>query len=156
MKKFSLYAEENVVNIVMIKGIINRLKKSISRMNPLRYAKMQGVQIGERTKLIDNPNWGSEPYLISIGDDCLISGGVTFTTHDMSVRVFNNLQPGLNVRKYGRIRIGNNCFIGMKSMILPNVTIGDNCVVAAGAVVTRNIPDNEVWGRLSENSNNLT
>ena len=118
MKKFSLYAEENEVNIVMIKGIINRLKKSISRMNPLRYAKMQGVQIGERTKLIDNPNWGSEPYLISIGDDCLISGGVTFTTHDMSVRVFNNLQPGLNVRKYGRIRIGNNCFIGMKSMIL--------------------------------------
>lgn len=31
-------------------------------------------------------------------------------------------------------------------MILPGVTIGNNVVVAAGAVVTKDIPDNEIWG----------
>lgn len=130
----------------MIRKIVNWIEKIFGKTNPIKYAKYKGVKIGDRTKLIDNPNWGSEPYLISIGEDCLISGSVTFITHDMGVRVFNSLEPGLNIRKYGRITIGNNCFIGMKSMILPNVSIGDNCIVAAAAVVTKNIPDNEVWG----------
>lgn len=29
---------------------------------------------------------------------------------------------------------------------MPNVHIGKNCIIAAGNVVTKNVPDNEVWG----------
>lgn len=29
---------------------------------------------------------------------------------------------------------------------MPNVSIGKNCIIAAGSIVTKNIPDNEVWG----------
>lgn len=46
----------------------------------------------------------------------------------------------------GEIHIGNNVVIGSDSIILYGKTIGNNVIVAAGSVVTKNIPDNEVWG----------
>ena len=48
--------------------------------------------------------------------------------------------------KYGNITIGDNCNISWNTIIMPNVHIGKNVVVAAGAVVTKSIPDGEVWG----------
>lgn len=46
----------------------------------------------------------------------------------------------------GKIEIGNNVFIGANATVMPGVKIGNNCVVAAGAVLTRSIPDGEIWG----------
>ena len=48
--------------------------------------------------------------------------------------------------KYGNITIGDNCNISWNTIIMPNVHIGKNVVVAAGAIVTKSIPDGEVWG----------
>ncbi|WP_243695879.1 hypothetical protein [Rhodovulum marinum] len=31
-------------------------------------------------------------------------------------------------------------------MILPGITIGDSAIIAAGAVVTKSVPSNEIWG----------
>jgi acetyltransferase-like isoleucine patch superfamily enzyme len=42
--------------------------------------------------------------------------------------------------------IKENVFIGSKAIILKGVTIGKNAVIAAGSVVTKSIPDNEIWG----------
>ena len=36
--------------------------------------------------------------------------------------------------------------IGTHSTIMPNVTVGENSTVAAYSFVTKNIPDNEMWG----------
>ena len=47
--------------------------------------------------------------------------------------------------KYGRISIGDNCNIGWDTIIMPNVQIGKNCVIGAGAVVTKSIPNGEIW-----------
>ena len=44
------------------------------------------------------------------------------------------------------IRIGNDVWIGGNVTILPGVTIGNNVVVAAGAVVTKDVPDNNLVG----------
>jgi len=44
------------------------------------------------------------------------------------------------------VKIGNHVFIGPRVTILPNVKIGNGAVIAAGAVVTKNVPDSEVWG----------
>lgn len=44
------------------------------------------------------------------------------------------------------ILIKNNAFIGSGSYILKGCTIGSNSIIGAGSVVTRNIPDNEIWG----------
>lgn len=48
---------------------INKLKQM---KNPIKYAREIGVTIGENCRLIGTPNWGSEPWLISIGNHCLI------------------------------------------------------------------------------------
>jgi len=37
------------------------------------------------------------------------------------------------------------CSIGAASTILGGISIGKNAMVAAGSVVTKNIPDNELW-----------
>ena len=44
------------------------------------------------------------------------------------------------------ITIGHHCWIGTGAMVLQGVNIGNGAVVAAGAVVTKDIPENEVWG----------
>lgn len=42
--------------------------------------------------------------------------------------------------------IGNDVWIGSRVTILPGVHIGDGAVIGAGAVVTKNVPEYEVWG----------
>lgn len=98
----------------------------------------EGMIIGKGTHIFSNIA-ASEPYLVSIGDNCTISTDVSFLTHDASVGVF------LGREKYsdicGRITVGNNCFIGNHSIVLYGVTIPDNTLVAAGSVVTKSIPE---------------
>lgn len=48
--------------------------------------------------------------------------------------------------KYGKVTFRDNCFIGANVLICNSVTIGENSIVGAGAVVTKDIPDNEIWG----------
>ena len=40
----------------------------------------------------------------------------------------------------------DHVWIGANAVILKGVEIGRGAVVAAGAVVTKNIPPNEIWG----------
>lgn len=44
------------------------------------------------------------------------------------------------------ITICKYAFIGGSSIILKGVTIGENSIIAAGSVVTKNVPNNEIWG----------
>ncbi len=44
------------------------------------------------------------------------------------------------------IIIGDNVWIGFNCFILPGVTSGNNSVVVANSVVTKNIPDNAIFG----------
>jgi len=113
------------------------------RLNRL---KAEGLQITSDCRMIGFPEFGSEPYLISIGSHVTISSGVKFLTHDGGTFVFRDQAPYKRVIKYGRITIHENCFIGARAIILPGVEIGPNSVVAAGAVVTKTVPPNSVVG----------
>lgn len=44
------------------------------------------------------------------------------------------------------ILIKSNAFVGGHCIILKGVTIGCNSIIGAGSVVTKDIPDNEIWG----------
>lgn len=101
--------------------------------------------LGKNVQLIGPINWGSEPYLITIGDNTTISFDCVFVTHDGATRVIRNL-PKYNKETviYGPIIVGSNCFIGCRTVILPNVHIGDNCIIGAGSIVNKNIPSNSV------------
>lgn len=132
-------------------GIIYKFQKNILKLiwwrKPNIYAKWLGVRIGKDVRLINHQNWGTEPYLIEIGDRTEISFGCTFLTHDGATWVFRD-RPDLkekNIMKFGTISIGKNCFIGCHSIIMPNVHIGNNVIVGAGSLISKNIPDNEVW-----------
>lgn len=108
-------------------------------------AKKAGMKVGNNVSFVDTPNFGSEPYLISIGDNTTISFDVAFVNHDGGTRVIRNL-PGQNKETviYGKIKIGNNSFVGCRTTILPGVTIGSNTIIGAGSVVTKDIPSNSV------------
>ena len=72
---------------------------------------------------------------------------VQFITHDGGLWTLRKMGlVGVNEVKYGNIYIGDNCNISWDVIIMPNVHIGNNVIVAAGAVVTKNIPDGEIWG----------
>lgn len=110
------------------------------------YLRKHGCKIGDKTRFVGNCSGiGSEPYLIEIGEDCLISDHVNFHTHDGGVSVLNSL--GYFKRphdKIARIKVGNNCFLGSRSTIMMGVTIGDNCIIGADSVVCKDIPANSV------------
>lgn len=132
----------------MGKRLIKNIIYIIWFRKTVKYARWIGVNIGTDCKIISHPNWGSEPYLISIGNHTEISSGVTFLTHDGATWISRKDEKykDQQIMKFGYIRIGDDCFIGCNSTILPNVTIGNKAIVAAGSVVTKSVPSGEVWG----------
>jgi acetyltransferase-like isoleucine patch superfamily enzyme len=103
--------------------------------------RLQGAEVGEGCR-IHITSLGSEPYLVSIGDETLIAPGVAFITHDAGTWVFRKEYPLAG--RFGRITVGSRVYIGLQAIILPGVTIGDRSVVAAGAVVTKDVPPGTV------------
>ncbi len=104
----------------------------------------KGAKIGNGTRIWTSiSSFGSEPYLIEIGDECLISDNCCFMTHDGGVSVLNNLDMfEKKMDKLGRIKVGDNVFVGKNSTIMPNITIGNNVVIGLGSIVTKDVPDN--------------
>ena len=100
------------------------------------------MRVGKNVKIYGRVSFGSEPYLIEIGDNTRIAEDVRFFTHDGGVHVLRNMGLLENADIFGPIKIGKNVHIGTEAMIFPNVTIGDNVVVGIRAVVTKNVPDN--------------
>lgn len=78
---------------------------------------------------------------IYIGDDVLIGHNVVLATlnHEIAPARRANLVPS-------PIHIGDRVWIGSGAIILPGVTIGDNSIVSAGAVVTKDVPENVIFG----------
>jgi len=99
------------------------------------------MKIGERCHL-ETMAFGTEPYLIELGDHVAIANGTVFITHDAGVRCFRDEFPIDDI--FGEIKIGNNVFIGINCTILPNTEIGNNCIVGAGSVVRGKFQDNSV------------
>jgi acetyltransferase-like isoleucine patch superfamily enzyme len=128
---------------------IRRYWESIRRYwavkhDPITYARSLGVIIGDDCRLLNiTPGtFGSEPYLVKLGNHVTITSGVVFSTHDGGVWVFRREYPNIDV--FAPIIIGDNVFIGINTILLPGVKIGNNVVIGAGSIVTKDIPDNSV------------
>ena len=102
-----------------------------------------GVRLGKECLISPTTCFGSEPYLVKMGDFVKVSTNVQFITHDGGVHVFRNLNNE-NIDLFGQIVVGNNVFIGTRAIIMPNVRIGDNCIIGAGSIVTKDVQDNSI------------
>jgi acetyltransferase-like isoleucine patch superfamily enzyme len=110
----------------------------------LRRALAAGLQLGENFLYSGVPHFGSEPYLISIGNNVSISSNVHFVTHDGAAYHLERIGLIEKTISFGRITVLDECGIGMGAIILPGVTIGPRSIVGAGAVVGRDVPPNSV------------
>jgi len=117
------------------------------RLDGIRYLRevLKIGWIGERCRVYSR-FFGSEPYLINIGNHVHIGSNVQLITHDGGVWVLRDLLNNQSLDCFGKIIIHDNVFIGNNAIVLPGVAIGENVVVAAGSVVSKNVPPNTVVG----------
>ncbi|MCU7617838.1 N-acetyltransferase [Chryseobacterium sp. PBS4-4] len=75
---------------------------------------------------------------VSLGDDVFIGPNVTFT---------NDLFPKSKNKDFElkKTIVKKGASIGANATILAGITIGENSLIGAGSVVTKNIPENEIW-----------
>ena len=125
----------------MIKSL---LKKFGRRKDNVDFARSLGVRVGSGGKFItiNRSTFGSEPYLIEIGDHVELAAGVRFLPHDGAVWIFREAEPNIDVM--APIKIGSNVFIGYNSVLLPGAEIGDNCIIGACSVVSGRIESGSV------------
>jgi len=79
------------------------------------------------------------PELITIGNHVHITGGCVLLSHYLDTDL-----PGVHW-KSGRISIGEDTFVGMNSIISKPCSIGCGVIIGAGSVITKDIPDYQIW-----------
>ena len=114
---------------------------------------------------IDNRVYFKFPWLISIGHMVSINRGVEFYPDFFSktmiviedrVRIAPNVRlhasghdiedPTLDKHIGGKVHVKKGAWLGAAAILLPGVTIGENAIVAAGSIVTKDVPDNAIYG----------
>lgn len=106
-------------------------------------ARRLGVRVGEDCRLYIR-DFGTEPFLISIGDRVTIAQGCTLLTHDGSTWLVRD-DEGNRYQKFSGIEIGSDVFIGANTIVLPGIRIGNRVVIGAGSVVTHDVPDDSIF-----------
>lgn len=131
-----------------MRGIIEEALR-LTRKLRLRYGSQRtrtsvlrrmGVRIGEGCRIYTT-NFGSEPWLIRIGNRVCISNDVTFVNHHLNWPFQEKYE---SLTGFDTIEIWDNCQIGVGALLLPGITIGPNSLVGAGSVVTKDVPPNSV------------
>ncbi len=82
-------------------------------------------------------DWGG----ITFGNGCLIGQNCTICTvnHDQCPDKRGSMT-------FASVVIGNHVWIGANVTILPGVSVGDGAIIAAGAIVNKNVKENEIVG----------
>ena len=82
---------------------------------------------------------------IEIGDDCLIASGCKFIDHDHDITRSDRPMREQSNGAEAEIVLAADVWLGVNVVILKGVHVGRGAIVGAGAVVTKNIPDYEIW-----------
>lgn len=132
---------------MLITRLLQFAKRRIDiKMNPEKYARKRGVKLLGKAYFYDLKigTFGSEPWLITLGNNVHITSGCRFITHDGGTLILRHLQPDLELTF--PIIIEDNVYIGVNAVIMPGVTIGKNSIIAAGSIITKDVPENSVVG----------
>lgn len=124
----------------MLRKLINIYWNYIA--SPEAYLKHFGAKVGKHC-LISSKNFGTEPYLITIGDNVQITHGVSIHCHGGG-NIMRREIPDFDA--FGKVIIQDWAYIGAYSQIMPGVTIGEGAIVAAGSIVTKSVPPYTIVG----------
>lgn len=124
---------------------VNTIWNNIYKKAYIEICKSRGMKVGKDVIFVETPAFGSEPYLIEIGDRTKITAGCTFINHDGAMYVIRSMEKYADARNFGRIKIGKNCFVGNNCIFLPGSQMGNNCILGAGSVLNSSMPDNSVY-----------
>lgn len=108
--------------------------------------KNSSLSIGERSAINEYCNLRAAGGCIKIGRQCLFGQFVTVvaSNHNMSVTSAMMDQSWSKTRT--GVTIGDDVWLGAGCVVLPGVSIGNGAVIAAGSVVSKNVPNFEIWG----------
>jgi maltose O-acetyltransferase len=122
------------------------------KKNNIESYRKLGVKIGHNSDIIESTLDGFFPFLIEIGNNCILTGA-TILCHDSSHVIFSKRI------KVGKVKIGDSCFIGRNAVVMPGVTIGQNSIVGVNAVVTHSVPEKSIVvgspGKIIGNTDNI-
>ena len=83
---------------------------------------------------------------ITIGDDVFIGGSCAIYDTDFHSSEYDQrINQGDKNIKSAPVIIKKGAFIGSRCIILKGVTVGEEAIIGAGSVVTKDIPDGEIW-----------
>lgn len=112
----------------------------------IRVHKGATLTVGDNFGMSSGCLWVSQG--VSIGNNVKI-GALTIITdtdaHSMDPVLRANPKTDFENARKAPITIKDNAFIGVNCFIGKGVTIGENSIVGACSVVTKSIPDNEIW-----------
>lgn len=109
----------------------------------------RGVQFGDGLTIGNGSGIGANstiPSAVVIGKNVMMGQEVLmFTSNHRTDRL--DIPMGAQGQTESKaIIIGNDVWIGARVIILPGVHVGNGAVIGAGAIVTKDVPDYEVWG----------
>lgn len=120
------------------------------RQNPVGIHHQLVFDVRHKASLIIGNNVGLSNTIIScldkivIEDDAMIGGSVQIYDSDHHSINYEKRMNSEDV-KTSPVILKKGCFIGVGSIILKGVTIGEKSIIGAGSVVTKDVPDNEIW-----------
>ena len=84
---------------------------------------------------------------VSIGKNVRVGGGCQIFDNDFhSLNCEKRISAHDDDIQTKPVVIKDGAFLGARCLVLKGVTIGENSVIGAGSVVTKDVPDNEIWG----------
>jgi len=76
----------------------------------------------------------------TVGANCIVNTAAS-VDHDCIVDNHVHVAPGCHLA--GQIKVGEGTFLGIGTKVIPLIILGKNVIAGAGAVIVRNVADNE-------------
>ena len=113
-------------------------------MPHVNFAQNMDIQIGNNVQFGTYCDIASN---VHFGNNILMAGSV----HFIGKKDHTFEQPGRTIWQgvrgdNGTTIVGDDVWIGTGSIIMSGVTIGCGSIIAAGSVITKDIPECEIWG----------